>query len=260
MPTALTTETRPTEIEPPSATFPVLLELPRPLLDYNIVLAINKGDIGAINILKDAINVSRDLRIAKLLLALGPTTPLSLQPPFETRILWATFTDRENQSNSPRLTVVPPNHLTDLSLGLEKLSKTRTGRVRLIVGDFLDNVLSVSSDPAGLYSFVCKLFTRIRTNGQTAFFLITEDMHDSKKTAILKRFADTVIEYSAVEDGPNHGLKARILDHAQNHYSVWESSGNLKTENASRQFASSRVPKVGRRHSLFVQEPVQIHF
>ncbi len=258
MPTALTTQTRLRETEGPSATFPVLLALPQSLLDYNIVLAITKGEIGAINILKDAINVSRDLRIAKLLLALGPTTPLSLQPPIETRILWATFTDRENQSNSPRLTIVPPNHLTDLSLTIEKLSKTRTGRVQLIIGDFLDNVLSVSSDPAGLYAFLCKLFTRIRTNGQTAFFLITEDMHDSKKIAILKRFADTVIEYSAVEDGVNYRLQARILDHKQNQYSVWDSSGSLESENAGRPLANNRIPQVGRPHSLFMQEPVQI--
>ncbi len=258
MPTAFSTQTRIPDSETLSATFSALLKLPRPVLDYNIVIAIIKGDVGAINILKDAINVSNDLHITQLLLAIGPTTPLSLQPPLGTRILWATFTDRENQLNGPRLTIVPPNHLTDLSLSLEKLSKTRTGRIPLIVGDFLDNVLSVSSDPAGLYSFLCKLFTRIRTNGQTAFFLVTEDMHDPKKTAILKRFADAVIEYRAMEDGTNHRLQVRILDYMQNHYCIWDSRESPDSENESRPLAGNRVPNVGRQHNLFVQEPIQI--
>lgn len=64
MPTTLTTQTRLQETQGLSATFPVLLQLPQSLHDYNIVLAITKGDVGAINILKDAIKVSRDLRIA----------------------------------------------------------------------------------------------------------------------------------------------------------------------------------------------------
>jgi len=144
----------------------------------------------------------------------------------DNEILWATFTHDQSLFNAPRLTIVLPNHLTDLSLNLEKISKKITGRIPLIVGDFLDNLLSVSSAPAGLYSFLCKLFTGIGTNGQTGFFLATEDMHDSKKTAILKRFADVVIEYRAIQEIANYRLEARILDQAQNHYSTWDSSEN----------------------------------
>ncbi len=257
---ALRTQPPSSDIETRSATFPALLQLARPLLDYSIIIAIIKGDVGAINILKDAIGLSKDLSIIQLLLALGPTTPLSLQPPPGTRILWATFTDGQNLLNGPRLTIVPPNHLTDLSLNLEKLSKTRTGRIPLILGDFLDNVLSVSSAPAGLYSFLCKLFTRIRTNGQTAFFLATEDMHDTKQTAILKRFADVVIEYRAIQDVANHRLEARILDHVQNHYSIWDSIESSDNEYEGRPSLGNRVPKIGRQHSLLVHQPVQLGF
>lgn len=85
-------------------------------------------------------------------------------------------------------------------------------------------------------------------------------MHDSKKIAILKRFADMVIEYRAVEDGVNHRLQARILDHKQNQYSVWDSSGSLESEDVDRPLASNRVPQVERLHSLIVQEPAQIRF
>ena len=255
---ALKTQPRTPYTETASATFPALFELPRPLLDYSIVIAIVKGDVGAVNILKDAMSISKDLRIESLLLALGPTTPLSLQPPSGSRILWATFIDGQNLLNAPRLTIVPPNHLTDLSLNLEKLSKTRTGRIPLIIGDFLDNVLSVSSAPAELYSFLCKLFTRIRTNGQTAFFLATEDLHDSKKTAILKRFADVVIEYRAIQEVPDHRLEARIFDHAQNHYKTWDNKGTYsKYENQP--FLSHELPMIGRQRN-FIEEPAQEYF
>lgn len=245
-------------IESASDTFPALLELNRPLNEYRIIIAIVKGDVGAVNILKDAVRRSQQLSINPILLALGPTTPLSLRPPQGSRILWATFTDGANLLNGPRLTVVPPNHLTDLSLNLERLSKTRTGRIPLLLGDFLDNVLSVSTVPAGLYAFLCKLFTRIRTNEQTAFFLATEDMHDSKKVAILKRFADAVIEYRSIQDDTNHRLQARILDHAQNHYEVWDNSESRDDGYEHGKFLEDPMPKIGRRHNLLIKEPVTI--
>ncbi len=246
------------DIETTSATYPALLQLSRPLLDYRIIIAIVKGDVGAINILKDAISASKDLPISHLLLALGPTSPISLRPPPGSRILWATFVDGANLLNSPRLTIVPPNHLTDLSLNLDKLTKAKPGRSPLIIGDFLDNVLLVSTSPAGLHSFLCKLFTRIRTNGQTAFLLATENMHDSKKTAVLKRFADVVIEYRAIQDLATHRLEARILDHVENQYTVWDSSENPDAVYGSRPFLGKRVPKFGRQHNLLVEQPATI--
>jgi hypothetical protein len=211
-----------------SATTPILLQLPRPLLDYRVVIAVLKGDVGAVNILKDVLTISKGLNLPNPILALGPTTPLALNPPPAARILWATYTDNSNTTNTQRFTVIQPNHLTDLSLSLEKLSKTRNGRIPLIIGDFLDNILSVSTDPAGLYSFLCRFFTRIRTNEQTAFLLATDDMHDPKKTAILRRFADLIIEYNSIEDMAGHRIQARILDHLQNQYGYWDNTGNPK--------------------------------
>ena len=108
-----------------SDTYPALLQLPRPILDYRIIIAIIKGDVGAVNILKDTLKFSRQMRLQRILLTLGPTTPQTLQPPHGSRILWATFTDGSTLQDGPRLTIVPPNQLTDISLNLEKLSKTR---------------------------------------------------------------------------------------------------------------------------------------
>jgi len=247
------------DIETTSAT-PILMQLARPLLDYRIIIAVVKGDVGAVNILKDALTVSRDLKLNNPLLALGPTTPLSLQLPPASRILWATFTDNSNSINSQGLTIVQPNHLTDLSLNLERLSKTRTGRVPIIIGDFLDNVLSVSTAPAGLYSFLCRLFTRIRTNEQTAFLLATEDMHDPKKTAILKRFADVIIEYSATEDIAGHRLEARILDHLQNQYAYWDNAGNPIPKLESKYYVpANRAQRFGRPQHFPLEEPIKIY-
>jgi hypothetical protein len=251
---SLKTHNFPTDPDTGSGTLPALLQLRRPFLDYRIVIAILKGDIGATNILKDALKISENLPINNMLLALGPTTPLSLRPPNGSRILWATYTDRTNLQYPHRLTIVPPNQLTDISLGLEKLSQTRTGRVPLLVGDFLDNVLSVSADPAGLYSFLCKLFTRIRINHQTAFFLATEEMHDPKKTAALKRFADVVIEYRSIQDPPNQRIEARVLDHLQNQYDIWDSSENSDMEFQDQKRFEKQDWMIGRHRDFLAKE------
>ncbi len=255
MPTAFKTDAHISHVETPSETFPALLELPLPLLDYRIIIAIAKRNVGAASILKDVMDLSKDLRIPRFLLALGPTAPISLRPPVGTRILWATFTDGGNLLTAPRLTIVPPTQLTDLSLTLEKLSKTRYGRIPLIVGDFLDNVLSVSSDQAGLYAFLCKLFTRIRTNNETAFFLATEDMHDQRKIAILRRFADVVIEYEAMREQDSDKFQVKILDLAQNHFATWDSNGPRDSENNPSQ--GIRVPTIGRQLPRIIQEPAR---
>jgi hypothetical protein len=243
-----------------SSVTPILKQLPRPLLNYRIVIAVVKGDVGAVNILKDTFSVSRDLKLSNPLLALGPTTPLSLQFPPASRILRATFTDNFNSTNGQRLTIVQPNHLTDLGLNPERLSKTRDGRIPLIIGDFLDNVLSVSTAPARLYSFLYRLLTRTRTNEQTAFLLATEDIHDSKKTAMLKRFADVIIEYSATDDMTGHRLEARILDHLQNQYAYWDNAGNPIPKLEGKYYVPPNgALRFGRPQHFLLEEQIKIY-
>ena len=232
-----------------SETYPALLHLLRPLLEYRIIMAITRGDVGAVTILNDALRMSKELSIDQILLALGPTTPHSLQPPERSRVLWATFTDGAHLFNGPRLTIVPPNHLTDLSLNLDKLSRTRIGRIPLIIGDFLDNVLSVSTASPSLYAFLCKLFTRIRQNEQTAFLLATEDMHELKKIAVLRRFADVVIQYSSTQDDGDYRIQARVLDHIQNHHASWKNAEPL-TEHRLEGEMQDRMSKIGRPFDL----------
>ena len=147
--------------------------------------------------------------------------------------------------------MIQPNHLTDLSLNLEKLSQTRNGRIPLIIGDFLDNVLSVSTAPAGLYSFLCRLFTRIRRNQQTAFLLAIDDMDDAKKTAVLKRFADLIIEYNSVEDMAGHRTEAHILDHLQNQHGHWD---DAETSKPKLNHIDPRTMRFGRQYVLLQME------
>ena len=243
-----------------SSLTPILQQLRRPVLEYRIIIAIIKGDVDATYVLKDALNTVRDLNLPNPLLALGPTTPLSIQTATGSRILWATFLDNYNSTSGQRLTIVQPNHLTDISLNLEKLSKTRNGRIPLIIGDFLDNILSVSTTPASLYSFLCKLFTRIRTNEQTAFLLATDDMHDMKKIAILKRFADLIIEYNSVEDMAGHRIEARLLDHLQDQYSYWINRMSPNPRLSIHPASESQPFKFGRQNPLPVERMFPLRY
>jgi hypothetical protein len=178
-----------------------------------IIIGTMKGNVSAVNILKECLDAARDLRIREVLLALGPTSPLSLGCRPCHRILWATFLHGTDVRNHLAPVIVPPTHLTDLSVALQKLSTTKNP-VRLLLGDFLDNLLPVSTDSAA-FTFLCTLFTKIRESEQTAFFLLTEDMHDAKKIMMVKRFADVLIEYRNTGEDIGCEVEARIVDLTQ---------------------------------------------
>jgi hypothetical protein len=195
-----------------------------------IIIGTIKANVSAANILREALSTTRDLRIGQVLLALGPTSPLSLGTRHQ-KIIWATFLNEADIQNGNNPVVVPPTHLTDLSINFEKLSKK--GPVRLLLGDFLDSTLSASSESA-VFPFLSKLLTRIRENKQTGFFLVTEDMHDAKKIAMVKRFADVVIEYRCIQNDSEYGVETRILDYARDYYSDWQRNGNSDNDSEDR--------------------------
>jgi len=194
------------------------LRLPR------IIIATMKGNVSAANILKEGLSTARDLGIREVLLALGPTSPLSLGRPSCQKILWATFLHEANVRNGWEEIVVPPTRLTDLSVSFEKLSGTENP-ARLLMGDFLDSVLSVSTDSVA-FAFLCNLLTKIRESGQTAFFLLTEDMHDPKKITMVKKFADVLIEYRHTEEDSKYGVETRITDLTRGYCSDWQTSSS----------------------------------
>jgi hypothetical protein len=185
-----------------------------------IIIGVMKGNVSAVNILKEGLSTARDLGIRGILLALGPTSPLSLGCSSSHTILWATFLHDMNVRDVSEPTVVLPTRLTDLSVSFEKLCWSHTP-VRLLLGDFLDSVLSVSTD-SDAFAFLSNLLTRIRENEQTAFFLLTEDMHDAKKITMVKRFADVVIEYQENQENHKHQLETRIVDFSQAYNSDWQ--------------------------------------
>jgi hypothetical protein len=238
-----TTEPLASESKLPSTT---LLQLTRPLLDYRIIVTVLKDKVGPARILKDALKTSRDLKLPTPLLALGPTR-LSLNPPPDARILWTTFADNCNTTTGQSFTIVQPGNLVDIKLNLEKLSKTEDGYIPLIIGDFLDNILSTPTTPANLCSFLSELFNRIKTNEQTAFLLATDDMHETKKKNILRKFADLIIEYNSVEDMAGQRIQAHIIDPSQSEYSQWNFN---QTPGPNPNHFISRTTRVGRRYNL----------
>jgi hypothetical protein len=193
-----------------------------------IIIGAMKGNVSAVSILKEGLSTARDLGIEGILLALGPTSPLSLGCSSSQKILWATFLHDMNVRNVSEPTVVPPTRLTDLSVSFEKLCWSQSP-VRFLLGDFLDSVLSVSTD-SDAFAFLSNLLTRIRENEQTAFFLLTEDMHDTKKITMVKRFADVVIEYRENQEDDRHQLETRILDLSEGYTGDWQMYGASHTE------------------------------
>jgi len=187
-----------------------------------IIIGTITGNVSASNVLKEALCATRDLRIRQLLLALGPTSPLSLGTRHQ-KIIWATFLDAADVHEGCDAVVISPAHLTDLSIKFEKMADKSS--VRLLMGDFLDSALSASSESA-VFPFLSRLLTRIRESNQTAFFLVTEDMHDVKKIAMVKRFADVVIEYRRTQGVGGHGVETRILDYGRDYDSDWQRTGN----------------------------------
>ena len=213
-------ETQQARSTAPANIYLTFLQRPR------IIIGIIKGNVSAANILKQVLGTTSDFGIDQILLALGPTSPLSLDASVA-KILWTTFLDEADMQDENDPTVVLPTNLTDLSVKFEKLSKI--GPVRLLLGDFLDSILSVSTEST-VFVFLSKFLTRIRENKQTAFFLVTEDMHDAKKTAMVKRFADIVIEYQRVQDDSNRKVETSILDYAQDNYTYRQRNGSSDTD------------------------------
>jgi len=99
----------------------------------------------------------------------------------------------------------------------------------------LDNVLSPSTAPAQLCAFLCTLFTRIRTNEQTAFLLATEDMHHPAKTAVLTKFPDAAIEHP--------------------YYTTFDIERDMEMEHDHKR---SRAGSIGRQPNFLIEEAIAI--
>jgi hypothetical protein len=160
------------------------------------------------------------------------------------KILWATFLDAADVQNGSDPVVIAPTHLTDLSINFEKMAEKSS--IRLLLGDFLDSTLSASSE-AAVFPFLSRLLTRIRESKQTAFFLVTEDMHDAKKIAMVKRFADVVIEYRRMQGGVKDGIETRILDYGRDYYSDWQRTGDSEREYEDRPLLPQWSKEIGVR-------------
>src|SRR5207245_83866 len=78
----------------------------------------------------------------------------------------------------------------------------RESESKVIVGDFLDNVIRSINSPESFYSFFCQLASRVKLKKRTAILVIKEDIHDRSVVETVKRFADLVLEF---RDQDNNG-------------------------------------------------------
>ena len=92
---------------------------------------------------------------------------------------------------------------------------------RLILGDFLDNIIKSTGSPESFYSFFCQLVSRVRLKKRTAILVIKEDIHDKSMVEMVKRFADVVLEFRGQDHRGSLTVKMRTLNFADNIYTSW---------------------------------------
>src|SRR5205807_2543845 len=94
-------------------------------------------------------------------------------------------------------------------------------RGKVIVGDFLDNVIRSINSPESFYSFFCQLASRVKLKKRTAILVIKEDIHDRSVVETVKRFADLVLEFRDQDNNGALKVEMRTLNFADNIYTAW---------------------------------------
>src|SRR5439155_563324 len=88
------------------------------------------------------------------LLVLGPTAPEEISNDNSNRIGWVTFVGGSSMAHpSGRVEIISPDNLLEVNLFIEKCIQESESKV--IVGDFLDNVIRSINSPESFYSFFC---------------------------------------------------------------------------------------------------------
>lgn len=192
------------------------LFLKRPLSDYRVIVACVRGSVSVTEILGEILDSVRSEGCTPILL-LGPTSPSDLTPQ-DSKVGWITFAAGEEESS---FTTITPQNLTDINLFIEKSLRENLGANPVVVGDFLDNILSSSSSLETLYSFYSQLASRMKQHRRTGVFLIKEDLHDQKKVEMIRRFADVILEYRLREEEMEIIWEMRAFNFVDKIYTGW---------------------------------------
>jgi len=154
------------------------------------------------------------------LLVLGPTAPDEIANGHSNRIGWVTFVDGSSLAHpSAKVEIISPDNLLEVNLFIEKCIQESDSKV--IVGDFLDNVIRSINSPESFYSFFCQLASRVKLKKRTAILVIKEDIHDRAVVETVKRFADLVLEFRDQDNNGALKVEMRTLNFADNIYTSW---------------------------------------
>src|SRR5438552_1636573 len=136
------------------------------------------------------------------------------------RIGWVTFVGGSSMAHpSGRVEIISPDNLLEVNLFIEKCVQESESKV--IVGDFLDNVIRSINSPESFYSFFCQLASRVKLKKRTAILVIKEDIHDRSVVETVKRFADLVLEFRDQDSNGALKVEMRTLNFADNIYTAW---------------------------------------
>lgn len=192
-------------------------------MSFNLAVISIRGNVSVAQIVEDTAVVVKEKTGRWPLLLLGPTAPTDLSAIQGWRAGWVTFL--EEVGGSEEISIISPHSLLEISLFIEKNTASQPPEESVVVGDFLDNVLCAAGSNSldAFFSFYCQLAARVKRDGRTAILVVKEDLHDSRKMEIVRRFADIIVEYRSKEDGSTIIPEMRILDFANSAFVNWTS-------------------------------------
>jgi hypothetical protein len=187
---------------------------------HRLVIACVRGNVSVRETLRTILQDALPSDGPPPLLVLGPTAPEEISNGHSNRIGWVTFVDGSSLAHpSSKVEIISPDNLLEVNLFIEKCVQESESKV--IVGDFLDNVIRSINSPESFYSFFCQLASRVKLKKRTAILVIKEDIHDRAVVETVKRFADLVLEFRDQDTNGALKVEMRTLNFADNIYTSW---------------------------------------
>jgi hypothetical protein len=187
---------------------------------HRLVIACVRGNVSVRETLRTILRDALPPGGPPPLLILGPTAPEEISSGHSNRIGWVTFVDGSSMAHpSAHVEIISPDNLLEVNLFIEKYVQENDSKV--IVGDFLDNVIRSINSPESFYSFFCQLASRVKMKKRTAILVIKEDIHDRSAVETVKRFADLVLEFRDQDNNGSLKVEMRTLNFADNIYTAW---------------------------------------
>jgi len=165
--------------------------LMKPLHQYNVISILIEGHIGVNNFINKLLTLLDPQ--CDPILALGPTTPMQVTLPEDTKIGWITTAMIPNTLES-NIDILSPENPAMINVVLSRaVESVPEGRKPVIIGDFLDNLIPYM-DRGRFHRFYGDLAAAARLSNHTILSLVKADIHNEQENNIVKHFADVIIE------------------------------------------------------------------